>query len=50
MILQTGETGPTPSDKIDAVVTHSVWGWAVLGAVMTLLFISIFTLAEPPMN
>ncbi len=50
VVLQTGETGPTPSDKIDTVVTHSVWGWAVLGAVMTLLFISIFTLAEPPMN
>jgi len=50
VVLQTGETGPTVSDKIDAVVTHPVWGWLVLGAVMTLLFLSIFTLAEYPMN
>ncbi|MCX6955240.1 MAG: ferrous iron transport protein B [Verrucomicrobia bacterium] len=50
VVLQSGETGPTASDKIDAVVTHPVWGWLVLGAVMTLLFLSIFTLAEYPMN
>lgn len=50
VVLRAGEAGPTPSDKIDAVVTHPVWGWAVLGAVMTLLFVSIFTLAEYPMN
>ena len=50
VLLQTGDTGPTASDRIDAVVTHPVWGWLVLGAVMTLLFLSIFTLAEYPMN
>lgn len=50
VILQAGETGPTVSDKIDAVVTHPVWGWLTLIAVMTLLFLSIFTLAEYPMN
>ncbi|PTY05231.1 ferrous iron transport protein B [Opitutaceae bacterium EW11] len=38
------------SDRIDAVVTHPVFGWLVLGAVMTALFLSIFTLAEYPMN
>ena len=51
VLLQTADTpGPTASDQIDAVVTHPVWGWLVLGAVMTLLFLSIFTLAEYPMN
>ena len=50
VVLQTGAFGPTVSDKIDAVVTHPVWGWLVLGAVMTLLFVSIFTLAQPPME
>ena len=44
------EVGPSTSDKIDAIVTHALWGWVVLGAVMTLLFFSIFTLAESPMN
>ena len=50
VVLPAGNSGPTASDKIDAVVTHAVWGWLVLGAVMTLLFLSIFTLAEAPMN
>lgn len=50
MVQQEGETGPNVSDKIDAVVIHPFWGWLVLGSVMTLLFLSIFTLAEIPMN
>ncbi|MEO5961086.1 MAG: ferrous iron transport protein B, partial [Opitutaceae bacterium] len=48
VVLRAGDTGPTASDKIDAVVTHPVWGWLVLGTVMTLLFVSIFSLAQPP--
>ncbi|MCF7689840.1 MAG: ferrous iron transport protein B, partial [Cephaloticoccus sp.] len=44
------QTGPSSSDRIDAVVTHPIWGWLVLGGVMTLMFLSIFTLAEYPMN
>lgn len=44
------QSGPSSSDKIDAVVTHPLWGWLVLGSIMTLLFLSIFTLAEYPMN
>jgi ferrous iron transport protein B len=40
----------TTSDTIDSVVTHGFWGWAVLGGIMTALFLSIFTLAEYPMN
>jgi ferrous iron transport protein B len=50
VVLHAGTTGPTRSDKIDAVATHPVWGWVTLGTVMTLLFLSIFTLAESPMN
>lgn len=49
-ITRAGDTGPTASDKIDAVATHPIWGWLLLGAVMTGLFLSIFTLAEGPMN
>jgi ferrous iron transport protein B len=49
-VTQVGVSGPTTSDKIDAFATHPVWGWLTLGAVMTLLFLSIFTLAEYPMN
>jgi ferrous iron transport protein B len=48
--LHAGITGPTRSDKIDAVVTHPLWGWLILGGIMSVLFLSIFTLAEYPMN
>jgi len=50
VVLRAGTTGPNTSDKIDAVVTHPVWGWVVLGAIMTLLFLSIFTFAQAPMD
>ncbi|HYP18073.1 MAG TPA: ferrous iron transport protein B [Opitutus sp.] len=50
VVLRAGETGPSPSDRIDAFVTHPLWGWLTLGAIMTLLFLSIFTFAEYPMN
>jgi len=50
VVQRSGPTGPTTSDKIDAIVTHPAWGWFVLGVVMTSLFLSIFTLAEYPMN
>ncbi len=43
-------SAPTLSDRIDSVVTHPVLGWLALGVVMTLLFISIFSLAQPPMD
>lgn len=48
--LKPVQVGPSVSDRIDAVVTHPLWGWLVLGAIMTVLFLSIFTLAEYPMN
>jgi ferrous iron transport protein B len=40
----------TASDRIDAVLTHKVWGSLVLLAVMALLFSSIFRFAEPLMG
>ncbi len=38
------------SDKIDAVVTHPVWGWLIFGAIMATMFFGIFTLAGYPMG
>ncbi len=40
----------TASDRIDAVLTHKVWGTLVLVSVMTLLFSSIFVFATPLMG
>lgn len=50
MDCKSDRHGASPSDRIDAIVTHAWWGWFVLGGVMTLLFLGIFTLAEYPMN
>ncbi len=50
VVVRTREQGPSRSDRIDAVLCHSVWGWAVFGVIMAALFFSIFSLAETPMN
>ncbi len=50
VVRQTGTVGPSVSDKIDAIVVHPVWGWLTFAAVMAVMFLSIFTLAEYPMN
>jgi len=50
VLRRTREQGPSASDRIDAVLVHSVWGWLFFGVIMSLLFFSIFTLAEYPMN
>ncbi|HUL53507.1 MAG TPA: ferrous iron transport protein B [Opitutaceae bacterium] len=50
VVQRSDRISPALSDRIDRVFVHPVWGWLVLGAVMTLLFLSIFTLAEYPMN
>jgi ferrous iron transport protein B len=40
----------TLSDRIDRVVTHRVFGLALFAALMVLVFISIFSFAEPLMG
>jgi len=41
---------PTTSDRIDAVLTHKIWGTLIFVAAMALLFSSIFVLAVPLMD
>jgi ferrous iron transport protein B len=50
VITRPGTHGPSLSDRIDAVLCHSLWGWAAFAVIMAALFYSIFSLAEPPMN
>ena len=50
VVQRAASTGPGASDRIDRIIVHPLWGWLVLGAIMTMLFLSIFTLAEYPMN
>ncbi len=38
------------ADRIDAIATHPIWGWVILVALMTAMFLSIFTFAAIPMG
>lgn len=42
--------GPSASDRLDAILTHRVWGLAIFVALMGTLFVSIFLLAQYPMD
>lgn len=44
--------GATPSltDRLDHYLTHRFWGWVVFIGAMSLMFLSIFTLAQIPMD
>ena len=42
--------GETFSDKLDRVLTHKVWGTIFFIAIMALMFQSIFSFAQMPMN
>jgi ferrous iron transport protein B len=41
---------PPPSERLDRLLTHRVWGFAVFAAVMLVVFQTLFTWAEPAMG
>jgi ferrous iron transport protein B len=50
VVVRTREQGPSLSDRIDAVLCHSFWGWIVFAGIMAALLYSVFSLAEAPMD
>jgi ferrous iron transport protein B len=50
MIRHPSQPVATISDRIDHVLTHRVWGLAIFGALMLLVFQSIYTWAAPFMD
>lgn len=48
--IQTTTPGETFSDKLDRVLTHRIWGTMIFLGLMALIFQSIFTLAQWPMD
>lgn len=50
VILRDRNSGPSLSDRIDAVLCHPVWGLVVFAVLMSLMLFSVFSLAEYPMN
>ncbi len=45
-----GMSGETFSDKVDRLVTHKVWGMAIFVGIMALMFVTIFSVAQWPMD
>lgn len=50
VVTESSDGGTTLSDRLDAWVTHHVWGLVVFAGVMILMFQSIFALAQGPMT
>ncbi|MGB3542923.1 ferrous iron transporter B, partial [Rubrivirga sp.] len=51
VVSSTAEAGEvTLSDKIDAVVTHRIWGPLIFGAVLLVIFQAVFSWAVPAMD
>jgi ferrous iron transport protein B len=49
-VLHPGDIGLTLSDKLDAILTHRVWGSLAFLGVMALMFFCIFWVAQKPMD
>ena len=49
-VTDLGADLETVSDKLDRVVTHKFWGMLIFITVMALMFLSIFTFAQWPMD
>jgi ferrous iron transport protein B len=50
VVRETLVDGETFSDRLDRVLTHKLWGMAIFVGIMALMFQSIFSFAELPMN
>jgi len=50
--VTTEAEGPaeTMSDRVDRVVTHKIWGMAIFVGIMALMFLTIFSFAQWPMD
>lgn len=49
-IRSEGRFEATLTDRLDAVLTHRIWGWVAFLTLMGVMFFSIFTLATYPMD
>jgi ferrous iron transport protein B len=50
VVTESGGQKEPFSDRLDRVVTHKVWGMLIFIAIMALMFVSIFTFAQWPMD
>ena len=50
VVAPSGAQAETLSDRLDRVITHKVWGMMIFVAIMAVMFLSIFTFAQWPMD
>jgi ferrous iron transport protein B len=50
VIHETGEKTETTSEKIDKILLHRIWGYTIFLSILFLIFQSVFSLAEYPMD
>jgi ferrous iron transport protein B len=48
--VTAGTPAEPVSDRIDRVVTHKIWGMVIFVGIMALMFLTIFSFAQMPMN
>lgn len=49
-IVQKNTVKATLTDRLDAVLTHRLWGWIIFVGLMAFMFFTIFSLATYPMD
>ncbi len=49
-VSRPGEYAASASDRIDAILTHRIWGWVAFLGAMATMFFCIFTVAQAPME
>jgi len=49
-VKEQGEVSISMTHKIDAVLTHKVWGWAFFFGLMSFMFVLVFSVATYPMG
>ncbi|WP_259014204.1 ferrous iron transport protein B [Emticicia fluvialis] len=50
VIDETGEQKETVSEKIDKILLHKIWGYVIFLSILFLIFQSVFSFAEYPMD
>jgi len=50
VIDETGEQKETVSEKIDKILLHKIWGYVIFIGILFLIFQSVFSFAEYPMD
>jgi len=50
VVTHPAEPVPSWGDRLDAILTHKVWGTLILAAVMLLMFNAVFSWAKLPMD